>query len=340
MKILHNQSLKNFNTFGFDQCAEYFVDVDNDITLSESLEYAQRNNLDIFVLGGGSNLVLTNDIKGLVIHCAQESIRYIAQADANACKVVVGAGVQWHALVQDTLQHGLAGLENLSLIPGQVGAAPVQNIGAYGVELKDRIDSVRALHLPSRQWKTFSIEECQFDYRNSYFKQCPNEYVITEVTFLLGNCRKLNTSYGSLAQYLDTHGIDNPSAIDISKAVIAIRQSRLPDPSVLGNAGSFFHNPVVSREHASALLARYPDLVSFNVDDATVKLSAAWMIDTLGFKGVRRGAVGVYDQQALVLVNHVSGSSNGKAMIALAREIQSAVQEHFSVHLNIEPVIV
>lgn len=340
MKIQLKKSLRDFNTLGFDQYAEYYVAIDNDTTLQECVTYAQHNSLDTFVLGGGSNLVLTSDIKGLVMHCAQRSIEYIAVPGTNSSKVVAGAGVQWHALVQDTLNNGLTGLENLSLIPGQVGAAPVQNIGAYGVEIKDRIDSVRAMHLPTQQWRTFSAAECQFEYRNSFFKQRPQEYLITDVTFLLGECCELNTSYGSLAQYLETHGIDNPAAIDISEAVMAIRRSRLPDPAELGNAGSFFHNPVVSREHASALLARYPGLVSFDVDDLHVKLSAAWMIDTLGFKGTRRGDVGVYNQQALVLVNHHSGSSNGNTLLALAHEIQSAVERHFKVSLNIEPVIV
>ena len=338
--IQPNQSLKRYNTMGFDQRAAYIATVENDDMLGEALEFARKSQLDIFVLGGGSNLVLTQDINALVIHCAQSEINYEAPYTTQACKVTVGAGVNWHSLVLDTLEHGLPGLENLSLIPGQAGAAPVQNIGAYGVEIKDRLVSVRALHIPTGQWRHFTAEDCQFEYRNSFFKRRSNEYLISEVTLQLGRCHALDTSYDSLSQYLETKDITQPTAMQISQAVIAIRQSRLPDPTQLGNVGSFFHNPVVSREHAMALKAKFPELISYNIDRHTAKLSAAWMIDTLGYKGIRRGDIGVYERQALVLVSHARGLQNGKLLLDLAREIQSAVAEQFEVKLSIEPVIV
>lgn len=338
--IQRNQSLKSYNTLGFDQRAAYFATVQNDDMLGEALEYARKRQLDIFVLGGGSNLVLTQDINALVIHCAQSDIKYEESHTDQACKVTVGAGVKWHSLVLDTLKHGLPGLENLSLIPGQTGAAPVQNIGAYGVEIKDRLVGVRALHIPSGQWQHFTAAECQFEYRNSYFKRRSNEFLISEVTLQLGCCHALDTSYASLSQYLETNDINQPTAMQISQAVIAIRQSRLPDPLHLGNVGSFFHNPVVTREHAMALKAKFPDLMSFYIDQHTEKLSAAWMIDTLGYKGIRRGNIGVFEHQALVLVSYARGQQNGGALMDLAREIQSAVVEQFDVKLSIEPVIV
>lgn len=338
--IQQQYSLRHHNTFGFDQRAENFVAVQDDESLVEALDYAKEHALDVFVLGGGSNLVLTKDINGLVIHCAQQHLEYQTLDSEHNGKVTVGAGVQWHSLVLDTLAQGLAGLENLSLIPGQVGAAPVQNIGAYGVELKDRLHSLRALHLPSRQWREFSADECEFDYRHSIFKRCRNEYLITEVTFTLGDCHGLNTAYDSLARYLDEQQLSNPTARDISQAVMTIRRSRLPDYQQLGNAGSFFHNPIVTKVQVASLRQQYPEMPAFEVSPASAKLSAAWMIDTLGYRGVRRGDVGIYEKQALVLVNHVAGSSQGRSLIALAEEIRTEVETHFNVSLSMEPVVI
>ncbi|MBX2880865.1 MAG: UDP-N-acetylmuramate dehydrogenase [Granulosicoccus sp.] len=340
MQIQKNQSLKQYNTLGFDQRAEYFVSVSDDDTLNEALDYAKQHQLSLFVIGGGSNLVLTRNIKGLVLHCAQRYIKYTPGASGDSCTVAAGAGVPWHELVLDTLANGAPGLENLSLIPGQVGAAPVQNIGAYGVELKDRMHSLRALHLPSRQWHTFAVNECQFEYRDSMFKRKKNEFLINEVIFDLGTHHGTTTEYASLSQHLDRVGVTNPTADDISKAVITIRQSRLPDPNKLGNVGSFFHNPIVKRDHLQSLRQRYPKIVSFDVDSLHVKLSAAWMIDTLGYRGIRKGDVGVYDKQALVLVNHRRGSENGRSLVELADEIREAVDTQFNVKLNIEPLVI
>ncbi|MFK7892378.1 MAG: UDP-N-acetylmuramate dehydrogenase [Granulosicoccus sp.] len=337
--VKQNKSLLQYNTLGFDQSAQHFVVIDDDETLLSALDYAEAQSLDVFILGGGSNLVLSKDIDAMVLHSAQPGIVYEKSESNNAVSVVVGAGIQWHSLVLDTLAQGLAGLENLSLIPGQVGAALVQNIGAYGVEIKDRIESVRALHLPTRQWRSFTAEECQFAYRDSLFKQQAGEYFITQVSFRLGSMYGPVTSYDSLSKHLERHNITAPDARQICQAVIDIRQSRLPNPKTLGNAGSFFHNPVITRQQASLLKSRYPEMTSFAVGDDRVKLSAAWMIEHLGFKGIRRGNVGVYDKQSLVLVNHSFGGKDGASLLALAKEIQSAVKECFEVRLTIEPVI-
>jgi len=336
--IEFNKSLKGFNTFGFNQIAERFVSVSSEDELQEMVSLARENSWPTMILGGGSNIVLVDDIPGLVIHLKNEEIVDNSSGENGDKIIKADAGVNWHKLVRTTLSMGAQGLENLSLIPGNVGAAPVQNIGAYGVEVKDRINTVRALHMPSMTWHTFSAEECNFSYRHSYFKDTPNEFAITQVEFNLGAQCELLTGYESLQNQLEILGITEPTPLQISDIVSSIRQSRLPDTAVLGNAGSFFHNPIVTESEALDLIEKFPELVSYPATKGFRKLSAAWMIDHAGFKGTARGKVGVYDKQALVLVN--LGGGTGKAILQLADEIKESIKEIYSVSLSIEPLLI
>jgi len=335
--IENDKSLKGYNTFGFNQKAERFVSVTSEEALQEMVAYARKNNWPTMILGGGSNIVLIDDIPGLVIHLKNDDIVDKSSNKKGEKIIKASAGVNWHELVRTTLSMGAQGLENLSLIPGNVGAAPVQNIGAYGVEVKDRINAVRALHMPSMTWHNFSAEDCNFSYRHSYFKDTPNEYAITQVEFNLGSQCELRTGYESLKNQLEILGITEPTPLQISDVVSSIRQSRLPDPALLGNAGSFFHNPIVTESKALELIEKFPELVSYPATKGFRKLSAAWMIDHAGFKGTIKGKVGVYDNQALVLVN--LGGGTGKSILLLADEIKESIKEIYSVSLSIEPLL-
>ena len=334
--IEKRKSLKNLNTFGFDQTAELFAKVSSEQEIESAVRYAKANGLVLTVMGGGSNLVIADDIAGLVIQPVGSHIN-IQAVDDRTTRVTTGAGVNWHALVQKTLAQNIPGLENLSLIPGSVGAAPVQNIGAYGVEVQDRIHSVKALHLPSMQWVCLSASDCQFRYRNSLFKDCKDEYIISEVVFELGTKHEQRSDYATLKQYLREHDITCPTPQQIGDAVVAIRQARLPDPKHIGNAGSFFHNPQLSIEQGEKLKARFPDLPVYPQGNGTVKVAAGWLIDNLGYKGHRAHGVGVHDRQALVLVN--TGSGTGWDILQLADEIASAVFDAYGVTLAIEPTV-
>ncbi len=333
--VEHNKSLKQFNTFGFDQRAEHFATASNDAELEQWVELAESKSWPVFILGGGSNIVLTKDIAGLVIHMADTRVEVILEDNSGNKRIRAGAGVGWHDFVLQTLALEANGLENLSLIPGSVGAAPVQNIGAYGVEVKDRIHNVRALHMPTGEWRDFTVSDCEFAYRHSFFKNHPGEYAITQVEFNLGSQCAIEADYSSLKQELNNRGLETPSALEISRAVTSIRQSRLPDPSVVGNAGSFFHNPIVPDAQAIELEKQFPGIVSFPAQAGYRKLSAAWMIDQAGFKGMQRGNVGVYEKQALVLVN--LGDGQGSELLALAEEIQASISNVYGVNLSIEP---
>ncbi len=356
MNIICNQSLKAFNSFGFAVQAEHFVSIDTDDELIDALRIANDNDWPVFLLGGGSNLVLTQDIKGLVIHQTNTTTHYDKQSDGSTL-VTVDAGKPWHELVLETLDNGLTGLENLSLIPGNTGAAPVQNIGAYGVELADRMHSVRCYHRPSQQWLTLLPDDCVFGYRDSVFKREPNQYVITQVVFQLRSDTPPVLSYKALARAMNVISDRNPKVASsntnpigtgpgepvaqaklISDTVIRIRQSKLPDPKQLGNAGSFFKNPVISKDHAEALKVSHPDIVSYPLGDGQLKLAAGWLIDELGFRGIEADGVGVHTEQALVLVNR--GDGDGQALMALARAIIDRVDKEFGVKLEIEPIVV
>jgi UDP-N-acetylmuramate dehydrogenase len=336
--IRHDVSLKKLNTFGFDARAEYFATAQNDQHLVELLEYSRAKEWPVFVLGGGSNLVLTRDISGLVLCLGSQEINYARQPDGSI-HVTAGAGVNWHALVMDTLDRGHTGLENLSLIPGTVGAAPVQNIGAYGVELVDRIVSLRAWHQPTRQFRTLNRVDCKFAYRDSLFKRERGDWIVVSVKFTIGGATTLVTTYASLAERLLHQNVSEvPTSRAVSQAVIAIRQERLPNPETLGNAGSFFHNPIVTSAQFSRLVKANDGLVGNTMRDGRVKIAAGWLIDRLGYRGYRRGDVGVHEQQALVLVNHGKGTS--EQLLTLVAEIQGAVREAYAIKLTVEPLVV
>jgi UDP-N-acetylmuramate dehydrogenase len=287
------------------------------------------------VLGGGSNVILPESLPGatLLINILGQDL--VKSDDANLW-LEVGAGVNWHELVAWTLEHNLPGFENLALIPGTVGAAPIQNIGAYGVEMGEYIDSIEAFDSMSHAFVTLKQEACQFAYRDSYFKQDPNRFIVTKVVFKIPKAWQPRITYSDLAkQFAETNS--TPSAKQIFDAVCTIRSNKLPDPKVIGNAGSFFQNPIVGYQQYEQLIKEFPNLVSYPDVTGTRKLAAGWLIDQCGFKGKRVGPVGVYEKQALVLVNHGGGTSVD--ILNLAKNIQKEVQNHFGVWLDIEPNI-
>ncbi|QOT75860.1 UDP-N-acetylmuramate dehydrogenase [Cupriavidus basilensis] len=328
--------LRRHNTFGFDVRARFAVHVRSEADLLAALADPRAQGLPLVVLGGGSNVVLTQDLDALVL--LMEIPGYaVASADA-AHLVTAGAGENWHALVCRTIADGLPGLENLALIPGTAGAAPIQNIGAYGVELRERFDSLRAFDRHRGEFVHLTLEQCRFAYRDSLFKrEGRGRYIITAVTLRLPLPWQPVLGYAELARELAQDPAAHPTAERIRDAVIAIRSRKLPDPAQVGNAGSFFKNPVVGAEQRDALLVRYPNLVSHAQPDGSYKLAAGWLIDQCGFKGVSDGPVGVYGKQALVLVHH--GGGTGQALLALAHRIADAVQVRFGVRIEPEPVV-
>lgn len=329
-------SLRARNTFGVEARANAYLPVSSVAMLRTVRDDAGLAAMPRFVLGGGSNLLLTRDLDALVLHMVNRGIAVIGE-DPDHVFVCAQAGESWHALVQWTLAQGLGGLENLSLIPGSVGAAPIQNIGAYGGELADCFHALQAFDFDSGQVLTLTREACAFAYRDSIFKQALRDRVaIINITVALPKRWQANLRYVELADALAP--ISNPSAIDISEAVMAIRRRKLPDPAVMGNAGSFFKNPVVSAAQRDALLLAYPQLVSYEQANGSVKLAAGWLIDQCGWKGRSLGAAGVHDRQALVLVNR--GGATGEEMVQLAERIQTDVALRFGVNLEIEPVVV
>lgn len=326
--------LRRHNTFGFDVRARYAVHVRSEADLLAALEDPRGRGLPLVVLGGGSNVVLTGDLDALVL--LMEIPGYSVETGTDAWLVTAGAGENWHGLVCRTIADGLPGLENLALIPGTAGAAPIQNIGAYGVELRERFAGLRALDRQTLRFVDLDLAQCAFGYRDSLFKQAGRDrYIITAVTLRLPRNWQPVLAYGELARELE--GDATPDAAAIRDAVIAIRSRKLPDPAQIGNAGSFFKNPLVSAEQRHALLASHPDLVSYAQPDGTFKLAAGWLIDRCGFKGVDDGPVGVYGKQALVLVHHGGGS--GAALLALATRIADTVQARFGVRIEPEPVV-
>ncbi|RJG05575.1 UDP-N-acetylmuramate dehydrogenase [Noviherbaspirillum cavernae] len=338
LPIQYDYSLRANNTFGIDAKAHAYLPVDSVEMLESVRRDASLRALPRMVLGGGSNIVLTRDFPGIVLHMCGKGIEVVGH-DMNATHVRAAAGENWHGFVQWTLQNGLNGLENLSLIPGSVGAAPIQNIGAYGVEIKDCFHELTAFDLESG--RTFTIDKagCAFGYRDSIFKrQLHDRAVILDVTFALPKQWRPNLQYADVVQEIDARKIATPTARDISDAVIAIRTRKLPDPAVIGNAGSFFKNPIVSAAQRDALLERYPRMVSYAQSDESCKLAAGWLIDQCGWKGRSLGRAGVYEKQALVLVNR--GGASGREVERLASAIQADVKAKFGVMLEPEPVFV
>lgn len=336
-----NHSLLSYNTFHMDVTARYFASIQSvddlrEAILSNSIKKLTDNGL--LVLGGGSNILFTRDFDGLVLRIENQGIESSITNDGEV-EVTVGAGVNWHEFVVWCVEKGYGGLENLSLIPGNVGSCPIQNIGAYGVEVKDSIRSVRAIDIQTAEIKVFSNKECAFGYRDSIFKtELKGKYIIVSVTFGLSLKPELHISYGAIKQQLESEGIENPAIADVSKAVCDIRSSKLPDPLVIGNAGSFFKNPTVAWVLAEKLRENFPNLVYFPLNGDRVKLAAGWLIEQCGWKGFRDGDAGVHENQALVLVNY--GYATGSELIALAHRVQNSVYEKFGVKLEMEVNVV
>lgn len=330
--IQQHVSLKPYNTFGIDVMAESFVSIK---TIQDLIAVLKTNSKKLLVIGGGSNMLLTKDIEGLVVHLDLKGIE-IGAKSKKTTKVKVAAGENWHDFVLWSLQQNLGGLENLSLIPGNVGTAPIQNIGAYGVELKDTFIECEALNLQTLEIETFVKTDCKFDYRNSIFKsEVKGQYIITSVTFeLTHSIHELKTSYGAILSELEKKGIANPSIQDISKAVIAIRQSKLPNPKRLGNSGSFFKNPVVTASKFKKLHSQFPNIPHYPVSEQEIKIPAGWLIETAGFKGKTFGTYGVHKNQALVLVNY--GGATGLEILQLSQTIQKAIDAIFGIPLEAE----
>ena len=335
--IQHNISLQPHNTLGLSVSARYFAEVSTLTKLREVVFWAQAEALPVLPLGGGSNIVLAGDYHGLVIQLALKERRIVKQGEKLL--VTAGAGENWHDFVQWTIQHGCFGLENLSLIPGSVGAAPIQNIGAYGVEIKDRFHSLVAMDIHTCELVTYTAEQCRFDYRDSVFKGADrNRFVIVSVTFVLDSHFVPQLDYGHLRNAVAAEAAEQPITAQLVSAVVCrTRSQKLPDPAVVGNAGSFFKNPLIDDAHHQKLLTEVPDLVAYP-SGAQWKLAAGWLIERCGFKGVtRESGAGVYPLQALVLVNN--GGATGSDILGLAKEIQEAVYQRFGVELEIEPQI-
>lgn len=330
--------LQSLNTFGIAATARAYLRVTETEQLLGVLADPAWAALPRLVLGGGSNVLLTGDFPGLVLHIALEG-KQVVGGDGRSHFVRAAAGENWHAFVQWTLEQGMGGLENLSLIPGTVGAAPIQNIGAYGLETKDVFHSVTVFDPRSAGTYAMNAEACRFGYRDSVFKQEAGRHlIILDVTFALPKEWRPNLRYAELAQAVAEQGLGAPSARQVADTVVAIRRRKLPDPAVIGNAGSFFKNPVVTGAQCAALLERFPALVHHLQPDGTEKLAAGWLIDQCGWKGKSLGAAGVYPKQALVLVNN--GGATGADVVALARAIQADVQARYGVLLEPEPVFV
>lgn len=337
MHIQKNISLKPFNTFGIDVQADYFVSVNSVEELKSVLSLNDYPNK--LILGGGSNMLLTKDVNALVIHVNLKGIEVVNENE-HEVYIKAYAGENWHEFVLWCINNHYGGVENLSLIPGNVGTAPIQNIGAYGVELKDVFHSCETITIEDGSFANFSNAECDFGYRNSIFKQdAKGKYIITCVTFKLSKKdHKLHINYGTIASQLGTMNVSNPTIQDISKAVIAIRESKLPNPKEIGNSGSFFKNPVISKALFEKLLANFEDIPSYPVSDTEVKVPAGWLIEKAGFKGKRFGDYGVHKNQALVLVNY--GNAKGEDILKLSKLIQDTVNRLFNINIEAEVNII
>lgn len=333
MNIQKNVSLQTYNTFGIDKSARFFVQVTSIQEVVQALDEAEKKRLPVLVLGGGSNILLTQDVEALVIKINIKGIHPIKE-DEDHIWVKVGAGEVWHDFVLHAIASGWAGIENLSLIPGTVGASPMQNIGAYGVEIKEVFDYLEAVNVRSREIEVFDHSQCQFGYRESIFKNlAKGKYIITHVVFKLNKQASLNISYGAVQATLAEMGVAEPNMEAISKAVIKIRQSKLPDPKTIGNAGSFFKNPTIAKNRYLDLKKRYPNIPGYE-NEQGVKVPAAWLIEQAGWKGRTFGQVGVHRQHPLVLVNY--GGGDGEAIKKLSLDIQKDIEAKFGIRLQPE----
>ena len=338
LEVQHRASLREHNSFGLPAVARTLVRVTSEADVRRVVDHPEFGVATKFILGGGSNVVLTRDVDALVLK-VEILGRRLLREEPDAWIVEAGAGESWHGIVEWTLAHGFPGLENLALIPGSVGASPVQNIGAYGVELKDRFDSLDAVDLITGRTVTLSAVECHFGYRDSVFKRyLAGKSVITRVRFRLPKPWQPVLGYLDLERKMVETGNREPDATTIAGWVCAIRRAKLPDPALIGNAGSFFKNPVVTPEQCKDIIGRDPELVHYPMPDGTIKLAAGWLIDACGWKGKSVGRAGVYDKQALVLVNR--GGASGAEVVTLARAIQESVYGRFGIRLEPEPIIV
>lgn len=334
MQIRENISLRPYNSFGIDAMARSFATFTNLDELEELLDAKGLAADQQLILGGGSNILLTKNFDGLVLKNEMGGIEVVSE-DENVVYIKAGAGVNWHRLVMHCVDNGLAGMENLSLIPGNVGASPMQNIGAYGVEIKDVFHTLEAYHKAEHQAKEFTLEECEFGYRESVFKnKYKGQFVITSVTYRLQKVPNFNTTYGAIQQELDRMGVKDLSLRAVSQAVMNIRTAKLPNPADIGNAGSFFKNPVVTMAHFETLREAFPSIPSFPFSKDGVKVPAGWLIEQCGWKGYRKGDAGCYAKQALVLVNY--GNASGGEIFELSEEILNSVDKQFGIRLERE----
>ncbi len=333
MNIQNNFSLKAYNTFGIEAKAKQFVAVHTTEELKKILQ--ENKNEPKFILGGGSNMLLTQDIQALVIHIDLLG-KKVVHDDEDFVWVESMAGENWHDFVLWTIDQNFGGLENMSLIPGNVGTTPVQNIGAYGTEIKDTFVSCEAINIRTQEMKTFTKEACHFGYRESIFKnEVKDQYIITSVVFKLSKRNhKINTSYGDITKELEKQNVAIPTLKDVSNAVIAIRQSKLPNPKELGNSGSFFKNPIISKADYDKIKAFHPDMPHYVVSETEVKVPAGWLIEKAGFKGKRFGDAGIHKNQALVLVNY--GNATGQEILKVSKDIQATIYKEFGIAIEAE----
>ncbi len=332
IEVQQQVQLQKFNTLNLKSTAAYYVQISTQQALLDALDFAKQHQLNCLILSGGSNMLLPESIQALVIHINIRGIEKLEENE-NHVTVCVGAGENWHDFVLYTTQQQWYGLQNLALIPGRVGASPVQNIGAYGVEAGDFIETVQVYDREQSQFKTLTAAECHFAYRHSIFKDNPNRFVIVSVTFKLLKVADLKLGYGDLRTAVG----DEQTAENLQRQVIAIRQSKLPDPSVFPNAGSFFKNPVINESHYQQLAQQFPKLPHYPQPNAQVKIAAGWLIDQAGWKGQRLGVVGMFEKQALVLVNYADATLNEVQQTYQA--VQHAVQQKFNITLEPEPVL-
>lgn len=331
--LQRNISLKPYNTFGIPVQTSLFAEIFNESDLAAVFSEPEIREQSLFVLGGGSNVLFTKDFDGLVLKVSIPGIQVVKEQ--KRVVVTAGAGVVWNDLVMYCVQNGFAGIENLSLIPGTVGASPIQNIGAYGVELKDVFNSCQAYEIETGKMVSFNFAACKFGYRDSVFKnELKGKYIVTEVSFNLSTVANVNIQYGAIQTELDNRGITNPTIADVSAVVSHIRVSKLPDPGTIGNAGSFFKNPVIGQDGFQVLYVNFPDVVFYPVGNGNVKLAAGWLIESCGFKGKVAGQTGTWKNQALVLVNH--GHATGQEVYSFSEDIIAAVRAKFGVILERE----
>ncbi|MCX6252806.1 MAG: UDP-N-acetylmuramate dehydrogenase [Bacteroidetes bacterium] len=333
MLISENFSLKKYNTFGIEANAKYFADLDKEEEIITFLMDHHPSSLPLFILGGGSNILFSKDFEGTVLKVSTKGIKVLDE-DTDSVIIMASAGENWDEFVKFCVTHGWGGLENLSLIPGNVGTSPVQNIGAYGVEIKDVLHSVIALNIETLEKRTFPAQECELDYRESIFKgEFKGRYIILNVIVRLNRNPVINTSYGLIAEELENMNVKEPGISDVRDAVIRIRRRKLPDPAEIGNAGSFFKNPVIQNDQFETLRNKFPEIV-FYAQDQGYKIPAAWLIEQCGWKGKRFGDAGVHIHQPLILVNY--GNATGAEIFTLAGQIQTSVRDKFGIELMTE----